>query len=176
MPRVIEVKSARKAQGPCGRCGVEIKAGDGYKWLKFRYGGRRVRCGACSFRPSERTQSKLSQVYAAQEAMSDTLASWNGDLDDLKSDIESNIDEIDEVRSEYEEAAEAMGEAGEQHRERADELESWIDDLRSLDYELEAFEGARDEDTDEPKDAEEFEAWKTRIAGQVADKFGECPV
>lgn len=174
MARIYNVEKARKDQGTC-RCGTAIKVGDPYKWTKNRFGPKLIRCGKCQFRPSELTQSKMSQVYAAQESISELLAEWDGDLDALKSDIESCIDDIENVKSEYEDAAEAMGDAGEQHRERAEELESWIDDLREIDGELEEFEGERDEENN-PKDAKAFEEWKAGIVANVEDKFGNCPV
>lgn len=177
MPRVNHVKRSRKERRCCG-CGTTIAVGDPYKWIKFRYGGRRDKCGKCGFRSSELTQSKLSNVYAAQEEVEDYLAGWDGDMDDLRSTIESAVEQIREVKDEYEEAAEAMGEAGQygESRERADELESWLCDIEGTGDDLDDFEGDVDEN-DEPKDADEFEEWKQHVIDQVqgSDLF-TCPI
>lgn len=174
MPRVNHVTKARKSPGSCGKCHVTINPGNPYKWIKFRYGGKVIRCGSCVFRPSDLTQSKLSQVYAAQESIEDYLDGWGGDLDDLRSEVDSAAEQIREVAQEYEDAADAMGEAGEQHRENADELNGWVDGtIENLS--LDEFEGEKDDD-DEPKDAEAFDTWKQGIVDEVTSAFGECPL
>lgn len=166
MPRINKVSQARKDQGSC-RCGTEIKAGDAYQWIKFRYGGRRVKCSKCAFRPSELTQSKLSAVYAAQEGLHDFLDGWTDtDVEEPRSEATNALDEIRAVQEEYEEAAEAMGEAGEScvSRERADELESWADDLESAVDEL-----AEIEEGEDPNE------WRDNVLDTLVC-FQECPL
>lgn len=43
MARVNVVKKAAKYQGKCEICGKEINAGDPYKWVKPRFGHKRIR-------------------------------------------------------------------------------------------------------------------------------------
>lgn len=80
---ITHVKSARKAQGQC-RCGKNINKGDEYYWHKNRYGPKVVRCPDCPFRRSETVSSdKLSTLYAAQEALQDSITAVD-ELDDPK--------------------------------------------------------------------------------------------
>lgn len=59
--RVTTVTAARKAPGNCEACGKPIEVGQGYKYIKPRYGRRRVRHDGCpGWRPSEMTSSKLA--------------------------------------------------------------------------------------------------------------------
>jgi hypothetical protein len=159
MPRINTVKKARKAQGTCGKCGKAIKAGDAYKWIKPRYGAKKVRCEDCAFRSSDLTSSdKLSRVYEAQETAQDAVNDWDGeDAQELKSILETAAEEIREVAQEYQDSADAIMEhfpsgnqTSEECEERAQELEGWADTLD--DFEPEEFEP---EDEDDDPDAEE---------------------
>jgi dsDNA-specific endonuclease/ATPase MutS2 len=145
MPRINHVKKARKDQGTCGRCGKPIKAGDSYRWIKFRHGGKRKRCSdpACRFRQSDLTQSdKLSRVYEAQETAEENInaldTSDESFEDDLRNVLEEAANEIREVAGEYEEAAENIREhfsessTADECEEKAGELESWADELEGF--------------------------------------------
>ncbi len=80
------MKKARKDQGQCGKCGVQINAGNGYKWWKFRHGGRRIRCmnPKCAPRPSDLTQSEYYQtMYGIQEQFHDQIGAVDN-WDDVK--------------------------------------------------------------------------------------------
>jgi hypothetical protein len=143
--RVHTVKKARKAQGHCGKCGKEIGVGDGYRWIKFRRGPRRIRCldSKCGFRSSDMTQSdKLSRVYGAQEAAEDAIGEWESDeTSDLKSALEDAASEIREVGEEYRESAENIREhfaessTADECEEKADELEGWADTIENVEFE-----------------------------------------
>ena len=168
MPRINVVKSTRKPQGPCGKCGVEINKGDPYRWIKFRYGGKRVRCmkPTCSFRQSELVSSdKLSRLYAASETVEDALALWtpNVSIDEMLETaqavadaVEEAMSEIEEVAQEYNDSADnieqyfSYSETAEQCRESAESAESWRDefdnplnDLQNALSELEQYVSAR---------------------------------
>lgn len=185
MTRINTVTKARKDQGICRGCGKEIKVGDSYQWIEFRFGGRTVKCSACRFRGSELTQSKMSGVYAAQEAMDDSLATFEKatdsvDLDDIKADMEGNIDSIREVAQEYKDAADGMSQVSsnsiaDELTEKGDSLDSWADDLEVVMSDLEEFEGEKDDD-DKPKDPKAAEEWRANIVTQIQDAFGDCPV
>src|SRR4051812_45919680 len=97
MPRVnTQTKSARGATRHCARCGAEIKPGERYYSWSFRYGGTRYNCGRHSPRPSELTQSLMSDVYAAQERASDSLLDAET-IEDIKSFVEEVADAAREV-------------------------------------------------------------------------------
>ena len=171
--RINQVKKAQKDQGTCS-CGTEITKGMPYQWIKFRYGGRRVRCESCRFRPSEMTQSKMSQVFAAQEGLEDFMGSWEGtDMEELKSEIENCCSEIDEVVEEYREAAEAMGEGGTQHEERADELDGWKEELDCC---LDSEELDTDDDGNDIQITDDkADEWRSGLTSLVEDALGNCP-
>lgn len=158
MPRVTRVKKCRKGQGACGKCGVKIRKGHPYRWWKFRYGGRRVRCmkPECSPRQSDLTSSdKRSRLYAAGEQVEDAVGSvlraaegkklkemkeaWEG----LLETVNDAAQEIREVASEYEDSASNMEEhfpsSGkvDELRENASECEGVADELESVGYDLE---------------------------------------
>lgn len=157
MPRINRVKKCRKAQGACGKCGVEIKAGDPYIHWAFRYGGRRVRCAKWECRPrrADLAQSKMGTVYAAQDAFSDGMTHTSAD--ELKSAMETVEETVREVLEEYREADEAMGGHGGENAERADDLGSWEPDERDEDEETE-------------------EDWLDRINNDALEVVEECPL
>lgn len=147
MPRVNTVKRARKAQGTCGRCGTEIKAGDAYVWIKFRHGGKRTRCAdpKCRFRASDLTQSKMASVYAAQESIEDNLGDCET-IEDVKNLCEEVTTTIREVGEEYQASADAITEhfegssTAEECETKAQELEAWADEIESAVEDFEDFE------------------------------------
>lgn len=142
MPRVhTKVKSARGRDYTCNRCGRVIKPGQVYRQWSFRYGGdrnihgeevrevgedgtARVVCSGLPPRPSELTQSRMGEVYAAVEAYDDA----GDDVEDKAAALEQLAEVAQEVAEAYREAAEAFGGAGE-NAERADELEPWAEDV-----------------------------------------------
>ncbi len=133
MPRVNVVKKARKARPHAG-----IEVGDQYYWWKFRYGGT---CYSKTFpRPSQLTQSKWSEVYAAQEAIEDAT-----DIDGLLQAIDDAISTLEDTASEYEEAAEAFGGEG-PNQERADHLNELVSELEEVKSEIEDWQSEQDSD------------------------------
>jgi len=159
MPRVNTVQKARKAQGRCGRCGSEIGVGDGYRWIKFRHGGRRIRCLAseCRFRASDLTQSKMSEVYAAQENAEDSIGGC-GSIEDLKALAEETAGAIREVSEQYQESADNIHESfsesttADECEEKAQELESWADEIENaLDEFGDEFEPTQVDDPECPE-------------------------
>jgi ribosomal protein L37AE/L43A len=149
MPRITTVEKARQDQGNCGRCGKEIKAGDGYRWIKFRHGGRHIRCleSGCAFRSSELTQSKMSEAYAAQEDAQDALTTWDGEeLSDLQDIAQEAADAIRSVAEEYQSSADAIHDnfsessTADECEEKSQELEGWADEIESAGEDLEDFE------------------------------------
>ena len=80
MPKINYVTKARNEQPNCGGCTKAIPAGSKYSWLKFRYGGRSVRCHQCRFRPSDQTQAKYAPALAACESVEDALQNWESEI------------------------------------------------------------------------------------------------
>lgn len=66
--RITTVKAAvKQTRERCLECHQVIEPGQGYRWIKFRYGGRRVLHTTCrTFKSSEMTNNpKLSTIYEA---------------------------------------------------------------------------------------------------------------
>ena len=139
MTRVIAVKNARKDQGCCGRCGSPITKGMSYRWWKFRYGGKHIRCTgtACAPRSSDLTSSdKLSTLYSHQENAQDSIAEAKDHISILGA-LEDLVVGINEVAEEYRDSAENIREhfsesaTADECEEKADELEGWALDVES---------------------------------------------
>lgn len=161
MPRIFQKKKIKLgAERSCGRCGKKIEPGDEYLSWSFRYGGTHFRCLDHPPRRSELTQSKLGEVYAAQETAEDDInrivIDEDGAMEAIKEAVQAVIDQIQETATEYMDAAEHFGGGGE-NAERADELESWAG-------ELEGFEP--DDDNPDTEDAK----------SEAMDLLGACPV
>lgn len=156
MPRVTSVKSCRKTQGRCGNCQKEINVGDPYRWWKFRYGGRRVRCmdPKCSPTKYDLTQSStLHSVYGIQDEIEDGVglardAFEAGDMEGAVGRIreagESAAGMAEEFASECRDAADAWEHGNAELEERADYAEEWEQEISNAHGE------ADDADEDDP--------------------------
>lgn len=179
MARVTTVQKSMKDL-VCGRCGGAIPRGSAYRWAKpgFRSRTRLVRCpgAGCSFRTSELTTSKLSEVYAAQE---DALIEVDGaeSVDDLESILTDAADRARDVAQEYRDAAEAMGEAGTEMEERADQIEEWADSLGDVSFE-DAPEGEEEdgEEDDTNSHAEALDGWLQEQRQMAREALEDLPV
>lgn len=147
MPRVNVVKKAVKDQGTC-KCGKEIKAGDAYKWIKFRYGGRRVKCADCSFKASELTQSEfLSTMYDLNDRLEDLSGDDPSEIQSEIEDIASEFNNLaDETQGKYDNMPEGLqqGDTGQLLEQRASECQDVASNLEGIDCEFD-HEGAKDE-------------------------------
>ena len=151
MPRVIIVKKAQKAQGECGRCNAKIEKGNGYKWWKFRYGARRIRClkPECSPKPSDLTQSEFyGTLYGIQESVETALDDFRngGEPVDLASALNDAAAELRELGEECQSKLDNMpeglqqGDTGQLLENRVQECESKADELESAASEIELVE------------------------------------
>lgn len=169
MPRVlIQRKSTRGAELACGKCKDPIEPGTEYrKWSFFRQRTPHVRCmkPECAPRPSELTQSLLSNVLGAYEVLEDAVS---GDFceDDAQSAADDLQSAAEETAGEYEAAAEAFNGEG-PNQERADALNDFANEI-DLDLsgepgtvEDELKEGAHDDELREWAD------WRDGIRTQV---------
>lgn len=180
MPRVTTVKKAQKAQGTCGKCGAKIKKGDSYRWWKFRYGGRRVRCAKpeCAPKASDLTQSAFyGTLYSIEETVSDAVAAFEagGEPDDLASALREAAEELrnlgEECSSNRDNMPEGLqdSETGELLQNRADECESKADELDSAADEVEGIEihddtaAFAESESLTPEESESEEAFQARL-------------
>jgi uncharacterized protein YoaH (UPF0181 family) len=138
MARITYVKSARKDQGTCQKCGKPISAGDPYKWVAIRPTPRSSRkykrCASCpNWKPSELSSSKLAAIYAVQEDFEE----YNFEtFEDIQSFMESAGDAIRDVAEEYRESAQNIEDGfghetyvSQELADKADTLEGWADDV-----------------------------------------------
>lgn len=201
MARVNVVKSARKDQGTCEKCGDPLPVGSSYKWIEPRaFPGaasyKRKRCMKCpSWRPSETTSSTaLAAIYGAQESASDDIASWDGDnIEDLRGILQACAEGIREGAEAWRESAQniedGFGHAtfqSDELNEKADTVESSADDVEQTDLEewdedeaindIKLELGITDEATDEQaaKVADELEVRKADWADAQRDRAQEA--
>jgi len=192
MPRVNHVAKARKAQGNCGKCGTPIKQGDPYKWIKFRYGGKRIICGKCQFRDGDLTQGKLGTVYSARDSALEEVKNWAPDdgADALKDIATTAAEEIKTVAEEYRESAENIREhfsessTADECEDKADQLEEYADEIEGVDVddfdedEVKREAGEEyEEEHPKPKNEDKIPAWEEKrddyIEEQLQEKLNE---
>lgn len=139
MPRVLTQKAGKDYpdQG--------IKKGEKYYKWSFRYGGTHK--SKTYPRASQLTQSKYSDVYAAQENVSDVCAANDCALQDIIDACRDAADQIRTVGEEYLEADEAMGghQSGSNY-ERSEYCEQGASDYEELADTFEGIEFGEDED------------------------------
>jgi len=199
--RINHVQKARKDQGRCGRCDKEIKVGDPYKWIKPRYGGKKVRCEFCQFRPSEMTSSKMGIVYDAQEDALEEIGKWcDEDAADLQEILNRFAETVREVSEEYQESCDNIRDTfsdsptADECEEKANELDSWAseiesaaselagsfaDDFDESDVEIDPRErdaGMSEEDQIEEARSEGVDQWIEDRREQAEDVVQDCPV
>ena len=124
MPRVHFVKKARK-DNPI------VKKGESYYWWKFRFGGKRY----SKTRPkrSQLTQSSfLANLWDLEDSIPNEMSeedvnSFISELEALKEECEYSLDNMPEQLRD-------TSESGYLLRERIDNLDDWINELYSIDF------------------------------------------
>lgn len=192
-----EIKPSRDEKQTVTVKGKRVKKtvrvlGDPYRWIKFQKRPRNVRCmaAACAFKRSDLTTSeKLGRLYDAQDAAEDAIAAWSGEADDLKTILSDLASEVREVSQEYNESADNIENSFpggsptiDDCREKAEQLESWADEIEEVDFD--EWEPAKEspEDPDGDSDEETNDDGQTRVewADEQRDKasevIGECPL
>lgn len=160
MPRVTTVAKARKSPGECGKCGSKIKKGHGYRWWKFRYGGRRVRCmeSACSPKPSDLTQSEFyGNLYGIQEDVDAAIEAFRagGGASELAGALNDAAERLRELGQECQDKFDNMpdglqqGDTGQLLEQRVEGCEEKADELDSAASEAESI---TDESTDDERE------------------------
>lgn len=168
MPRVHFVKKARKDNPAC-------KAGESYYWWKFRFGGTHYSKEAP--KASQLTQSDfLSRAYELNERIEDLQP---GSVDDLISEVEDISNEFQNLGDECQDKLGAMPEqlqessdAGQLLQERIDACEGLVNDLGSVDMEIDE-DSIREEVTSELSGELKRKPTESEIDEAVADRIQE---
>lgn len=182
MPRINVVPKSRKPV-TCSRCGTTIPVGSSYKWIKPRYGSKRIRCTAfsCRFRPTDLSSSKVAAIHEAIEDAEAVISSATC-LDDIQMALGDVASVAEDVASEYQDASDNWvgGNGNEEFQEKADacsdfanELESWSPDGETDEEEVRAQAAAESGD---PDDAWADAAWERALEAmreEAIDKLGE---
>jgi len=186
MPRVHTVTArASKFARTCDKCSKPIEVGQRHHHWSFRYGGTYYRHVDCGYpRPSDLTQSKLASVYAAREDAEDTLEG----LEFVAGETQGS-DIIDEINEALNSVAEAAREVADEYREaavnpntgatfntdaeeRADELDSYVDNLESW-----SASAGDDPDVEDDMSADErqdaCDSWLEEVVGEAQDALQE---
>lgn len=176
MPRVNTVQKTKKAR-KCGKCGDSIEIGQPYRWWKFRYGGKYVRCMKpdCSPKPSDLTQSAfLGGMAEAEQSLGDAVRQVQEDQDlnsfaeELRG-IASTVRELgEEAQSSLDNMPEGLqqGDTGQLLEQRASTCEEIADALE------EAADSAENAFSELPED-EPKEDWTDEQLNSLAGTLGE---
>lgn len=162
--RINTVKAARKDQGTCESCGKPIRRGDGYRWVKRRYGPKRSRHLTC---PTwKRWQLTGSEILASAWVIADEEVPEFGTLEEARDFANDLADRIEAELVELIQEKMDNIEAGFGHTE----VPVWydLDDRRTLYEEWAEIVRYCLDSFDEDGDAEE---WREAIEGAL----GECP-
>lgn len=147
MARAHYVKKAAKSYKDEG-----IKKGEPYWWWKFRYGSK-IR-SKTQPKASQLTQSEFLGAIADFEERIAALGKMD-DLDEMKSERDSIVEEIRQLGEEQDEKRNNMpdslqdSDTGQLLEERQQECENMADELDGVDLDLEKEEGESDEDFEE---------------------------
>lgn len=111
--RVNRVEKCRQSPGKCGKCGCEIKVGDPYRWWKFRYGGKQIRCLElkCNPRGSELTSNPFQSA----------LLKITEDIEDAIGQARSQTDPTIAI-SAFRDGAEELRNLGQEQQEKLDNM------------------------------------------------------
>lgn len=154
MAKIVTVKKSRK-EHICGGCGKVIPVGSPYQWISFNYGGTKVRCNKCGFKPYETTSNPYFSsvgkiVYDFDKSLEDLSS-----LEEAETLRDETVNELESLKEEQEYNMENLPEQfqytgpGEIIQERIDALDNAIDSLDSIDFDLEE---EKSEDIDEKID------------------------
>lgn len=183
MPRVTYVKKAQKPQGTCFKCGEKIKTGDSYRWWKFRFSGKRIRCGKpeCAPKASDLTQSAFySQLYDIQDSLNAAIA--NRSVDDLRAiadDLRSLGEECSGNRENMPESlqdsdtGQLLETRAEECDSKADEIESAADELDDLPTDWERYAEEEGLQRGENETTDDFEQRATDAMDEATEAAWE---
>ena len=189
----VTTQVARK-EYKCGKCGETIHKGEKYKKAKLRYSPTMFRCMKfeCRFRQSDlKSSDKLSRAYAVVEMFEDSAFDDEKpieSLQDLSSLLDDACSQIQEISDEYNESADNIEEhfsetdQSSECREKAENLDSWRDDLETHQSEIDSTISDLEDYIDKDFSEEEKSEYEDAIE-EARSKFedavncsGECPV
>jgi len=132
MPRVIEVKKARKDYPD-----IEVKKGEPYFWWKFNFGPK-VRSKTYPKRSQLTTSDFLGQLYDIQDANYFTVhEAFEDELQEVVGELQNLLDETQERLDAMPEQLQDSSDSGNTLTERVDALENAISELESIDCDIE---------------------------------------
>jgi hypothetical protein len=160
-----------------------IKKGESYYWWKFRNSGI-IRSKTPPTRQQLTQSPFLQQIYDIEDRLSSLTIE-----DDLEAEVNMIIDELEGLKDECEEKLYAMPEqlqetspAGQFLQERIDCLESMIDELESIDFDVDE-EDIKDEVKEEMEDElekdfedftdEEMKEFSQRVKEKIEERKEE---
>lgn len=136
MPAKVHNVKKSMSEYKCNSCGETIPIGSPYRYFKPGYFSRikvkRCMKSECSPKRSELEQSKLAELYSAQEDAEVSVrdATDISEFDDIFSDLASTAEQI---LQDYEEAVQAGPMLEGQIGDRMSALDSFAQELRSFD-------------------------------------------
>ena len=177
MPRINVVSKSRKPL-TCSKCGTTIPVGSSYRWIKPRYGAKRIRCMeyACRFRPTDLSSSKVAAIHEAIEDAEVAISAATC-LDDIQMALSDVASVAQDVAGEYQDASDnwAGGNGNEEFQEKADQCSDFADELESWspsnDYDEEEIRAEAAAEGGNPD-----EAWERAVEAmrdEAIDKLGE---
>ena len=133
MARLNFVKKARKDYPESN-----IKKGDSYYWWKFNF-GRKQKSRTKPSRSRLTQSSFYSQLWDIQDTIAETMTveGVEGDLESLISDLQNLLDECQESLDAMPEQLQETSAAGETLTERIENMETYINELESIDTSFE---------------------------------------
>jgi len=143
MPKLNFVAKARK-DNPA------VKKGESYFWWKFAFGTKQF-----SEKRPPRSRLTQSEFFGTIWSLEDSFPDGIDNTADMKSAFEEFSDQLTEVMEEQEGKLENMpeslqaGPTGELLQERHDALESWIDEIDSIETDFDPDDFDPGEDTEE---------------------------
>lgn len=165
MARANFVKKARK-DNPA------VKKGESYYWWKFKFGSKNY-----SKTPPKQSQLTQSEFLGTMYDIQDTISDLTTDSD-FESEIPEIVSELEQLRDECEERRENMPEqlqdsgSGEMLQNRYDEVEGMMNELDSIDTDIDEEEIKRDtKENAEKEDDESEETFKERINDEVDEEI-----
>lgn len=158
--RIYRQKAGKGKTYKCGKCGRIINTGEEYQFFQHMHSPKSIRCMQCNPRPSELTTSdKLSLILGAVESLEDALQNAQ-EPDDLISALEEAITTAETTAEEYRESAQNILEyfsssaAADECEERADNIDSWKEELEEAKSTLEQLDPRPEEPGEEPIEPE----------------------
>lgn len=179
---VTRVEKCRKSPGKCGRCGCEIKKGDSYRWWKFRYGGKQIRCLEikCNPRGSELISNPFQSALAKiSEDLSDAFGQAREQTDPTIaiSAIRDAAEELRNLGSEQQEKFDNMpyglqqGETGQLLENRASECEDKASTIESYADDAESRWESRNEEKEDAEEDGEDDKGEQEICDEIMDEL-----